>query len=133
MTSTADLITALTAHLDEFELPAMASVRASAYTSQVTVQLPSSTPSSIAQALLAWADTLTEITAEAWRDPQGDGVHLSVTGLLPGGTTVEIYGALPVTDHVPGADLTPGATTTVTLTTLRHLATPGHATEEITL
>jgi hypothetical protein len=59
-------------------------------------------------------------------------VHLSVTGLLSGGATVEIYGALPVTDHGPGAELAPGATTTVTLAILRHLATPGQATEEVT-
>ncbi|HXT45837.1 MAG TPA: hypothetical protein VN748_17265 [Pseudonocardiaceae bacterium] len=130
MTNTVDLIRALNTHLDEFELPAMASVRASAYTSQLTVQLPASAPSSIAAGLLAWADTLTDITAEAWRDPHGDSMHLSVTGLLPDGTTVEIYGALPINDHGPGADLAPGATTTVTLATLRHLATPGHATEE---
>jgi hypothetical protein len=125
MTSTTDLITALHTHLADFELPAMASVRASAYTSRVTVELPRDAPVTIARGLLSWADTLTNITAEAWRDPQGDGVHLSVTGLLSSGATVEIYGALPATDLVPGADLAPGATTTVTLATLRHLATPG--------
>jgi hypothetical protein len=130
VTNTVDLIRALNAHLNEFELPAMASVRASAYTSQLTVQLPSSAPFTIAAGLLAWADTLTEITTEAWRDPHGDSVHLSVTGLLPEGITVEIYGALPISERAPGADLAPGATTTVTLATLRHIATPGHATEE---
>jgi hypothetical protein len=133
MTTTADLIRALNAHLDEFELPAMASVRASAYTSQLTVQLPTGAPSTIARGLLAWADTLTETTTEAWRDPHSDSVHLSVTGLLPDGTTVEIYGALPISDHGPGADLAPGATTTVTLATLRYLATPGHAIDEVAL
>ena len=133
MTNTADLIRALNAHLDEFELPAMASVRASAYTSQLTVQLPTGAPSTIAWGLLAWADTLTEITTEAWRDPHSDGVHLSVTGLLPEDVTVEIYGALPITGHGTGADLAPGGTTTVTLATLRSLATPGHATDEVAL
>ena len=123
MTNTGDLIRALNAHLDEFELPAMASVRASAYTSQLTVQLPTGAPFMIAAGLLAWADTLTETTTEAWRDPHSDSVHLSVTGLLPEGTTVEIYGALPISDHGPGADLAPGATTTIPLTMLRHTAT----------
>lgn len=132
MTSTADLITALNAHLAAFELPSMASVRASAHTSQVTVELPCGAPSAIARGLLSWADTLTNITAEAWRVSPGDRVHLSVTGLLPGGATVEIYGPLPATDHIPGAELAPGATTTVTLATLRHLASPGLATEEVT-
>jgi hypothetical protein len=133
MTNTVDLITALNAHLAEFELPAMASVRASAYTSQLTVQLPTGAPFTIAAGLLAWADTLTETITEAWRDPHSDSVHLSVTGLLPDGTTVDIYSALPVSDHGTGADLAPGATTTVTLATLRHLATPGHATDEVAL
>jgi hypothetical protein len=133
MTSTTDLITALHAHLADFELPEMASVRASAYTSQLTIQLPAGAPVTIARGLLSWADTLTETTAEAWRDPHGDCVHLSVTGLLSGGATVEIYGALSVTDHVPGADLIPGATTTVTAATLRHLASPGLAENEVTL
>jgi hypothetical protein len=100
---------------------------------QVTVQLLCSEPSMIAQGLLAWVDTLAEITAEAWRVPRTDSVHLSVTGLLPGGATVRVYGALPVTDRGPGADLEPDATTTLPLATLRHLATPALVTEGVTL
>jgi hypothetical protein len=81
--------------------------------------------------LLAWADTLTEVSAQAWRVPQGETVHLSVTGLLPGGAAVRVYGAMPITDCRPAADLAPNATTTVPLVILRHLATSGQTTEEV--
>jgi hypothetical protein len=134
MTSTIDLLAALGAHLTEFELPAIASVHLSGSISgpPVTVQLSCGAPAAIAAGLLAWADTLTEITAEAWWVPRGDSVHLSVTGRLPGGTQVQVYGALRVTDLALGAGLEPGTTTAVPLATLRHLATPGHASEEVT-
>jgi hypothetical protein len=134
MTTTVDLLAALGVHLAEFELPAMASVQVvgGMTARQVTVQLLCSEPSTIAQGLLAWVDTLAEITAEAWRVPRTDSVHLSVTGLLPGGVTVRVYGALPVTDRGPGADLEPDATTTLPLATLRHLATPAVVTEGVT-
>ena len=134
MNTTVDLLAALGAHLAAFELPAIASVEvvAGMTAPQVTVQLPCTGPSTIARGLLAWADTLTEITADAWRVPGGDSVHLSVTGLLPNGATVQIYGALRITDCRLATDLAPNATTTVPLVTLRHLATPGQATDEVT-
>lgn len=135
MTSTADLLTVFGVHLAEFELPAMASVQvvAGGTTRQVTVQLLCSEPSTIAQGLLAWADTLAQITAEAWRVPLTGSVHLSVTGLLPDGATVRVFGALPVTDRGLGAGLEPDTTTTLPLAALRHLATPALVTEEVTL
>lgn len=135
MTSTLDLLAAISTHLGAFELPAVASVHvdASPPGPPVTVQLPHRGLTALAQGLLAWADTLTEITTEAWRVPEGDSVHLSVTGLLPGGATVQIYGGMRVTDHGLGTDLALGATTTLPLTTLRHLAAPGQVTDEVTL
>jgi hypothetical protein len=135
MTSTLDLLAAISAHLAAFELPPIASVHLSGYHSgaPVTVQLSGREPAAIAMGLLAWADTLIEITVEAWRVPRGDTVHLSVTGRLPGGTAVLVYGGLRIMDLSLSAGLEPGATTTVTLATLRHLATPGQATEELTL
>jgi hypothetical protein len=134
MTTTVDLLTTLSTHLAAFELPAIASVHAAATMSapQVTVQLPCRTPSATAQALLAWADTLTEITAEIWRVPRGDSVHLSVAGLLSGDVAIRVYGGLLDSDGM-GADLAPDATTTLPLATLRHLAVPGQVTEEVTL
>jgi hypothetical protein len=125
MTTTADLLAAVCAHLAAFELPAIASVHAAASLSapQVTVQLTYHDPSAIAQALLAWADTLTQVTAQAWRAPQGDSVHLSVTGLLPDGASVLIYGGLPATHCALGTDLAPDAPTTLPLPMLQHAAT----------
>jgi hypothetical protein len=133
-TNTVDLLAAIGAHLAEFELPAIASVHVAPYVPgpPVTVQLPCSAPATIAAGLLAWADTLTEITTEAWRAPHGDSVHLSVTGRLPSGTQLQVYAALRLTDGV-GADLAPNTAATVPLTTLHYLATPGQTTEEGTL
>jgi hypothetical protein len=136
MTSTTvDLLTALGTHLSAFELPDIASVHLSVSLSgpPVTVQLSCGAPPVIAAGLLAWADTLTDITPQAWRVPRSDSVHLSVTGLMPAGVPVQVYGALPITTLSLGADLDPGTTTTLTLATLRHLATPGQITDEATL
>jgi hypothetical protein len=124
MTTTVDLLTAVCAHLTAFELPVIGSVYVGAALSapQVTVQLACHEPSTIAQGLLAWADTLTEVTAQAWRVPCGDSVHLSVTGLLPGGAAVLVYGGTWATHRGLGVDLAPDATTTIRLPMLRHAA-----------
>jgi FtsP/CotA-like multicopper oxidase with cupredoxin domain len=129
MTITVDLLAAITAHLAEFELPATASVHVTERMSgpQVTVQLSCRTPSAIARGLLAWADTLTDVSAEAWRVPRGDSVHLSVTGRLPGGTAVLVYGGLGATHCAVASDLAPDATATIPLAALRHTATEGEA------
>ena len=136
MTSTTiDLLTALNTHLSTFELPDIAAVHLCAHIISgppVSVQLSCGTPPVIAAGLLAWADTLTHITTEAWRVPHGDSLHLSLTGHLPSGIPIQVYGALSITTLGLGADLDPGATTTVTLATLRHLATPGQITNEAT-
>jgi hypothetical protein len=131
MNSTIDLLTALRAHLAEFELPAIASVHVAASISapQVTVQLACHEPSAIAQGLLTWADTLTGVTAAAWRIPRGGSVHLSVTGLLPGDASVQVYGGLWGIHCGLGADLAPDATTTIPLAALRHATTIKEATD----
>jgi hypothetical protein len=124
--TTVDLLTVIAAHLAEFELPATASVHATQAIrgSQVTVQLSCRTPSAIAEGLLAWVDTLTEVSAEAWRITSGDSVHLSVTGRLPGGIPVLIYGRLAAPHGALGPDLAPD---TIPLAALRHTATEGEA------
>ena len=124
MTTTVDLINAIGTHLTEFELPAIASVQVGAALSapQVTVQVACHEPSTTAQGLLAWADTLTQVTAQAWRVPWVDSVHLSATGLLPGYAAVLVYGGLWVTHRGLGADLAPDATTTIPFPMLRHAA-----------
>jgi hypothetical protein len=125
MNSTGDLLAALCAHLAEFELPAIASVHlgSALAASRVTVQLTCHQPPAIAQELLAWADTLTDVTAQSWRAPRDDSVHLSVTGRLAGGASVLIYGGGWGTHRSLGADLPPEATTTIPLSRLRHAGT----------
>ncbi len=128
MTTTAvALLDAIRVHLTEFELPELYSIHVTRSLSgpSVTAQLACHTPPQIVTALLAWADTLTDTTIEAWRVPSGDTVHLSVIGLLSGGVSVAVYGGVAFTDHSIGKDLAPDAHTTVSLTVLRQRATLG--------
>ena len=97
--TTLALLTSIRDHLATFELPEPwnVSVHTSAFHSreQIAVHLDSSTLPITASALLTWADTLTSITAEAWRVPDGSSVHLAVRGRLEDGTTVEVFGGVP--------------------------------------
>jgi hypothetical protein len=123
--TTADLLDAIRAHLADFQLPDLSSVYVTHSFSQasVTAQLAYHTPPQITSALLTWADTLTEVTAEAWRVPSGQDVHLSVTGRLPGGASIRVYAGMVFTEHGIGADLAPDTSTTMPLTTLREQLT----------
>lgn len=129
MNSLVDLLDSVRAHLAEFELPALWSVdvTASAAEPKVYVQLDCDQPPAVAGALLAWADTLSEITFAAWRVPSGDSVHLSVLGCLSDGATVLVYGAVSFARLDVGADLAPNAHITVPLAALRAMATPSEA------
>ncbi|MGH3832636.1 MAG: hypothetical protein ACRDRS_19725 [Pseudonocardiaceae bacterium] len=125
-TTVLDLLDALRAHLAEFELPELYSVQVITVSGEprVTMQLAAHQPSQVATGLLTWACTLSHVTAEAWREPGGQAVHLSVTGRLARGVTIRVYGALPVTPHGIGADLAPNTSATVPLSALRHFVTP---------
>jgi hypothetical protein len=127
MSTVIDLLDALRTHLSDFELPPLGSAHFTPYAggAQVSLQLATHNLPEIATGLLAWADTLTHITTEAWRVPRGDSVHLSVAGRLSGGVLVEVYGGMPFTEHGIGSTLAPGARTTVSLSVLRERATPG--------
>jgi hypothetical protein len=124
MATTVDLLDAIHTHLADFELPDMWSLQvvASLLGPQVNVQLTHREPPEIAGVLLAWADTLDAVTAESWRVPSGDSVHLSVAGRLPGGVSVRVYGCLPFCASGFGGALKPNATTTIPLHTLRHFS-----------
>jgi hypothetical protein len=125
-----DRLDSLRAHLAAFELPELYSVTLLNAWGELTVsaQLAAHHPPQIASGLLAWADTLTNVTIEAWRVPSGDTVHLSVIGRLPEGISIRVYGGVPLTPRGIGADLAPDASMTVPLAALRHLATPGEVT-----
>jgi hypothetical protein len=79
----------------------------------------------LAAALLAWADTLTEITATAWRPPDGERVHLSVSGRLGDNLAVTVYSGVPYTPTVFGTDLQPDGRQSVALGVLRTWANGG--------
>jgi hypothetical protein len=123
-TTTVDLLDAIHTHLADFELPDMWSVQvaASQLGPQVYVQLTHREPPEIADALLAWVDTLDAVAVESWRVPSGESVHLSVTGQLPGGVSIKVYGFVPFRESGFGGDLEPNAITTIPLQTLRHLS-----------
>jgi len=126
-TTIVDLLAVLGAHLAAFDLAAPWAVRVTIGGTRrdIEAQLQCQQPPEVAAALLAWADTLTAVTAQAWRCYDGDSVHLSVTGRLPSGATVRVYDAIPYTRHGPGANLPPGAATSLRPGVLRALATPG--------
>jgi hypothetical protein len=126
-TTVIDLLDALRTHLNDFELPPLGSVHFTTYSGgvQVSLQLATHHLPEIANGLLAWADTLTHATTEAWRVPRGDSLHLAVTGRLPEGIQVQVYGSLPYTPHGIGATLALGASTTLPLVVLRERTTPG--------
>jgi hypothetical protein len=131
MNRTVDLLDAIHTHLTAFELPAVTSVHVATPIpgeEAITVQLRGHDLPEIAAALLAWADTLTAVTAQAWRVPSGHSLHLSVTGQLTHGARIRIYGAMPFTGCGIGADLAPDATTSLSLLALRYVNTLREAT-----
>ena len=58
--------------------------------------------------LLRWAATLDEVTASIWRVPDGGSVHLSITGRMPCGVPVDVYGGVHF-DEAVFPDLPAGA------------------------
>jgi hypothetical protein len=92
--------------------------------SRLTVQVRSLTVPEVASEVLAWADTLTTVTVQAWRPPSGDRVHLSMASTLsgPAGTVeLAVFGGA---DHDPAlvGALALGEYRSVTLGELRSWA-----------
>jgi hypothetical protein len=94
--------------------------------SEVAAQLRPDTVPDLAAALLAWIDTLPSATASAWRPPESDHVHLSLTSTLTslaGAVALTVYGGAHDHNPVRFADLTPGQRRHVSLAELRTWAT----------
>ena len=127
MTTPVDLLDTFRAHLASFKLPAVCSVTVNTGEDgpEITVRLACYEPPQIAAALLAWADTLTEITVEAWRVPSGDYVYLSLIGQLTADIGVRLYGAMAFAGRGLGGDLAPDARRPVPLAVLYAIANPG--------
>jgi hypothetical protein len=113
----------LATHLADHALPepVCLEVISRAHQSCLSVQVHSITVPEVASEVLAWADTLTTVTVQAWRPPTGDRVHLSMASTLSGpAATVElaVFGAA---EHEPVlvGDLAPGEYRAVTLGELR--------------
>jgi hypothetical protein len=116
----------LAAHLSERAVPEPVSLSVTTRwgRSEVIAQLGSTTVAGAAGELLAWAKTLTTVTVTAWRPPESDRVHLSLTSTLtsPAGT-VELY-VFAATKDGPAwfTDLPCGHRRSIPLTELRHWA-----------
>ncbi len=63
-----------------------------------------------------------------WRVPDGDLVHLTITGRLSDEVSIEVYGWVPFTARGLGGDLAPGAKAPKSLATLRSITTLGAVT-----
>jgi hypothetical protein len=118
------LATHLADHASSLPEPVCLEVISRAHQSRLTVQVPSMTVPEVASEVLAWADTLTTVTVQAWRPPTGDRVHLSMASALsgPAGTVdLVIFGGA---DHDPVlvGDLAPGEYRAVTIGELRRWA-----------
>lgn len=101
----------LAGHLADHALPEPASLTMTTRNghSEVTAQLRSTTVPGVAADLIAWTDTLSVFTVEAWRPPERDRVHLSILGTLTGpagAVEVKVFGGV---EHDPHrfADLQP--------------------------
>jgi hypothetical protein len=94
----------LAGHLTDHVLPepVSLSVTTSYGDSTVTAQLHGTTVPGIAGDLIAWADTLSVVTVEAWRPPERDRVHLSILGTLTGSVgavELKVFGAVDYDPH----------------------------------
>ena len=118
----------LAAHLGDHALPepVFLTVTTRWGHSEVAAQLRPDTVPDLAAALLTWIDTLPAITLTAWRPPESDHVHLSLTSTLTapaGAVTLTVYGGAKDHNPVRFADLTPGQRRAVSLAELHTWAT----------
>jgi hypothetical protein len=110
----------MTAHRINVEID---SVRADACDGGIiAVQLTHNPLPRVAAGLLAWANTLTNVTAAAWRFRYGDNVHLRITGQLPDAIRIEVYGAVAYSDTLLGTELPRDSRRHLTLDDLRSWA-----------
>jgi hypothetical protein len=124
------LLGSIREHLCKYRLPTdIACVEAgcdSLNGEHVAVQLRHRLLADLADALLCWADTLTDVTVTAWRPMASESVHLILTGRLPDITRVTVYGGVDYADAVFG-DLQAGGRHGVALSVLRGWSAGGQA------
>jgi hypothetical protein len=122
--TTTTFLAAMHEHLSTFELPEPWGVTVHAEPAYgqdaVRVQLRGGSLPYVAGVLLAWADTLTDVTAQTWRVPDGYSVHLSIRGRLADGTAVPVFDGV---DHDAVFALASSEQRSVSLACLREWAT----------
>jgi hypothetical protein len=126
--STAQVAELVVGHLVQHQLPEPASLHLTTNTldqAEARVQVHSSSLAHTAGLLLAWANTLTDMTLRAWRPENSTSVHLDVDATLtgPAGTVaLTVFGGTDFTETVfPG--LEPGQRRPVSLGQLTAWAT----------
>jgi hypothetical protein len=85
--NTAQVAELVVGHLVQHQLPEPASLHLTTNTldqAEARVQVHSSSLTSTARLLLAWANTLTDLTLRAWRPASSTSVHLDVDATLTG-------------------------------------------------
>ncbi|MCE7008268.1 hypothetical protein LWC34_36455 [Kibdelosporangium philippinense] len=104
--NTSRVLTSVAEHLGGFELnePVQVTVRALRGGPSGTVQLAGGSLPELAAELLAWADTLDNVTATVWRPhwPDDEQLHLEIRGELTDNTQVKVFGGLFNGPDVPG-------------------------------
>ena len=87
-------------HLDLYDLPPSAAVDVTTGHKPVTVMLETFDLPVVASGLLAWADTLDQVTASLWRVPDRPSVHLSITGCMSSGVPVRVWSAVTFSERL---------------------------------
>jgi hypothetical protein len=104
--NTTRVLRSVAEHLSEFDLnePVQVTVRSSAVDFGGTVQVSGKSLPLLALELLAWADTLDNVTAMAWRPhwPDDQQLHLEVRGNLTDATPVKVFGGVTNGPDMPG-------------------------------
>ncbi|MFF1606178.1 hypothetical protein ACFVYA_00240 [Amycolatopsis sp. NPDC058278] len=101
MNTTMVFLDAIRDHLDLHVLGPVASVNVTSGSDPIWVQLGARRVlSEVASALVTWAETLDEVSAQIWRTPAGTSVHLIVSGRMPCGVPVRVYGAVDFSEDL---------------------------------
>jgi hypothetical protein len=116
----ADRLAAIVAHLGAQPLPPVVSVSVRNVDPAVLVQTSGRKPADRIAVLLAWADTLATVRAEAWLPPTTHSLHIMIFGTADAGLTVEVFTGIP-TECADQLDvqLEPDQHTEITLGRLR--------------
>ncbi|MEU3625521.1 hypothetical protein BS329_06430 [Amycolatopsis coloradensis] len=115
---------AISDHLDSYAFPPVASVRVGFGPDPVSVQLDTDGLTDVARSLVAWADSLENVTAAIWRVPHGGSVHLEIQGRAPCGIPVTVYGGVQF-DEATFPDLPAGMRQEMPVFVLRQWSTAG--------